>query len=200
MPAKGSPPGYPCGSFVLGLHEIENIGGTYDHRTCPDPRSPCRTTPIAAPADSTAPSTLERSRTRNQLDPSLEFGWSEPRAVHADCSLDSADPEIEPSTVSGPGQPGPDIEQSEPLSDADDGAPCSGDRWEYRRIKARRIDSSGRRMVRVEWEDTWEPEDQLDGLKMALRRYARERQIKRDAKETCPNCRARRGNLKRKIP
>ncbi|CRG89888.1 hypothetical protein PISL3812_06927 [Talaromyces islandicus] len=82
---------------------------------------------IVAPADSMAPSTLERSRTRNQLDPSLEFGWSEPRAVHVDYSLDSANPEIEPSTVSGPEQPRPDIEQSEPVSNTDDGAPCSGD-------------------------------------------------------------------------
>ncbi|KUL81609.1 hypothetical protein ZTR_10657 [Talaromyces verruculosus] len=63
-----------------------------------------------------------------------------------------------------------------------------GDRWEYRRIVARRINSSGRRMAQVEWKNTWEPEDELNGLKSALRRYAKERRgIQSPAKE-CPNC------------
>ena len=54
-------------------------------------------------------------------------------------------------------------------------SPDTGHRWAYRRIMARRIDSSGRRMAMAEWENTWEPEDELDGLVKALRRYARER-------------------------
>ncbi|QKX63204.1 uncharacterized protein TRUGW13939_10373 [Talaromyces rugulosus] len=90
-----------------------------------------------------------------------------------------------PPIASGSEQLRLDIEDFESVSDTDDNALGSGDRWEYRRIKARRIDSSGRRMARVEWKDTWEPEDELDGLKMALRRYARERRAKRDSEGTC---------------
>lgn len=188
VPAKGSSPCYPCGLFVLGLHETGNIGGTFDHRT----------TPIPAHTDSTPSSTREQLQPQYQLDPTLESGQSEPRAVHADPSLDPADLEIEPSTASGSERLRLDIEHSEPASDADDDAPGSedDDRWEYRRIKARRIDASGRRMARVEWKDTWEPEDELDGLKMALRQYARERQANRDSEGTCSKCGAR----KRRCP
>jgi hypothetical protein len=67
----------------------------------------------------------------------------------------------------------------------------SGHRWAYRRIVARRIDPSGRRMAMVEWENTWEPEDELDGLKEALRQYARERRERHDSEETYPKCRPR---------
>ncbi|KUL81677.1 hypothetical protein ZTR_11126 [Talaromyces verruculosus] len=64
-------------------------------------------------------------------------------------------------------------------SDMGDYNPDSGDRWVYRRVVARKIDSSGRRMAKVEWEDTWEPESELEGLKSALQRYAREQRGKR---------------------
>jgi hypothetical protein len=101
-----------------------------------------------------------------------------------------------PPMTSGSEQLRLDVEDSEYVSDAGDDAPGSGDGWEYRRIKARRIDSSGRRMARVEWKDTWEPEDELDGLKMALRRYARERRAKRDSEGTFPKYGAR----KRRCP
>jgi ribosome modulation factor len=38
----------------------------------------------------------------------------------------------------------------------------------------------------------WEHENQLDGLKRALYRYAKERQgIQNQAKEMCPNCGAK---------
>lgn len=57
--------------------------------------------------------------------------------------------------------------------------PDPGDRWEYRRIVARKIEPSGRRMAKIEWEDTWEPESELAGLKTALLRYAREQREQR---------------------
>jgi hypothetical protein len=84
-----------------------------------------------------------------------------------------------PSVASGSEQLDSELEDSESASDTDDTDHHSGDdRWQYRRIVARRVDSSGRRMALVEWEDTWEPEDELVGLKRALRQYARARQAK----------------------
>lgn len=67
-----------------------------------------------------------------------------------------------------------------------------GYRWEYRRIVARRIDSTGRRMALVEWENTWEPELGLNGLKKALRQYAKERrEYQSPTSEVCSNCGAK---------
>ncbi|KAI7968989.1 hypothetical protein EIK77_000874 [Talaromyces pinophilus] len=44
---------------------------------------------------------------------------------------------------------------SEPESESDaENLQDLGDRWEYRRIVARRINSSGRRMAQVEWKNT----------------------------------------------
>lgn len=88
---------------------------------------------------------------------------------------------------------GSDTEDSESESESDtDSGQDLGDRWEYHRILARRIDSSGRRMALLEWKPTWEHEDQLDGLKRALRRYAKDRQgIQNRAKELCPSCGAK---------
>ncbi|QKX64387.1 uncharacterized protein TRUGW13939_11561 [Talaromyces rugulosus] len=374
--ATGATKDQDDGVSLICVPAKENSGRTYSHVTLPDQPSPWRTTPIAASRDPTPSYTREQSWPRDQLDPTLEFGKAEPRAVHADRNLDSVDPEIEPSGqplspvnrehplvtppaassnpscsvslrmsstrtdltppdcsqshypdhiardayeslaenrvvhhhhsqdrfVNGKGQafssrlstigsvyddnksstgdadsaialdsifshlseeqssssiisedPSPDnrvdpavrdlslfsreavgqsrenlqagsdryymgrnshtraksptmasgseqprlcTEDSESVFDTDDDAPGFGTRWEYRRIKARRLDSSGRRMARVEWKDTWEPEDELDGLKEALRRYARERRAKRDSEGTCPKC----GAKKRKCP
>ena len=102
-----------------------------------------------------------------------------------------------PSVASRSKELGPDHEDSESASDTDDDDQDSVDRWEYRRIVARRIDSSGRRMAMVEWKNTWEPEDQLDGLEKALRRYAQERWTKQTpAADTCLKW----GTKKRKCP
>ncbi|PCG88215.1 Hypothetical protein PENO1_111450 [Penicillium occitanis (nom. inval.)] len=54
--------------------------------------------------------------------------------------------------------------------------------WMYRRIVGRKIDSSGRKMVKVEWEDTWELECDLEDLTSALQRYERE-QLRRQGKQ-----------------
>jgi hypothetical protein len=68
----------------------------------------------------------------------------------------------------------------------------SGDRWEYIRIVARRIDSSGRRMAKVRWKDTWEPEGELSGLETALLLDAkRKRREEQSSKEICLKCGAR---------
>jgi hypothetical protein len=65
-------------------------------------------------------------------------------------------------------------------------------RWKYTRIIARRIDLSGRRMTKVQWKDTWEPESELSSLEMALllntKRKQREEQ---SSKEICLKCGAR---------
>lgn len=67
-----------------------------------------------------------------------------------------------------------------------------GDRWEYRRIVARRIGPTGRRETLLEWEPTWEPEDEVGDVKRALRRYAKERRGPQGlAEELCPNCGAK---------
>lgn len=87
---------------------------------------------------------------------------------------------------------GLDNDISESASDTEDGQD-SGHRWAYQRIVALRIDSSGCRMAMVEWGNTWEPEDELDWLKEALRqyRYARERRERQDSEEAYPKCRPR---------
>jgi hypothetical protein len=74
--------------------------------------------------------------------------------------------------VLGSEDPGPDIQDPVSAFNTNDKAQYLG---EYRRIVARHIDSSGRRMARVEWKNTWEPEDKLGGLKNALHQYTRER-------------------------
>ncbi|KUL81892.1 hypothetical protein ZTR_09524 [Talaromyces verruculosus] len=84
-----------------------------------------------------------------------------------------------PSAASELEEYGPGIATSEFDPDMDYDNPDPGYRWVYRRIVARRIEPSGRRMAKVEWEDTWEPEIELEGLKNALRRYAREQREKR---------------------
>ncbi|KUL84831.1 hypothetical protein ZTR_07304 [Talaromyces verruculosus] len=103
-----------------------------------------------------------------------------------------------PSAASGSKQLGSESEDSESAYDTADEHHHSGDdRWQFRRIVARRMDPSGRRMALVEWENTWEPEEELGGLKRVLRRYARERQAKQvPATETC----LKRGGRKRKCP
>jgi hypothetical protein len=74
---------------------------------------------------------------------------------------------------------GPGIATDEFDSDMRDHNLDPGARWVYRRIVARKIESSGRRMAKVEWEDTWEPERELEDLESALERYAREQRGKR---------------------
>jgi hypothetical protein len=59
------------------------------------------------------------------------------------------------------------FEDSESGTEMDDDK-ISGGQWEYTRIVARRVDSSGRRMAKVRWKDTWEPEGELNGLETAL--------------------------------
>lgn len=67
-----------------------------------------------------------------------------------------------------------------------------GDRWEYRRIVARRIGSTGRREALLEWEPTWEVEEEVGDLKRALRRYAKERRESQNpAEKACPSCGAK---------
>ncbi|OKL55257.1 hypothetical protein UA08_09476 [Talaromyces atroroseus] len=107
-------------------------------------------------------------------------------------------PAESPSVASVSRQLGSEIEDSESASDTDDADHHSGDgRWQYRCILKRRLDSSGRRMALVRWEDTWESEDELGGVKRALRQYARARQAKQvPATETCSKRRGR----KRKCP
>ncbi|KUL81634.1 hypothetical protein ZTR_09655 [Talaromyces verruculosus] len=109
------------------------------------------------------------------------------------CYLEKSNHELAKSPSMAPGSEdlGPDNEDSESASDTENGQDL-GDRWEYRRIVARRIDSSGRRMAQVEWKNTWEPEDELDGLKRALRRYAKERRGSQSpTRGLCPNCGAK---------
>lgn len=108
------------------------------------------------------------------------------------CYLERSNQELakSPSVVPESEDLGPDNDTSGPAFDATNGRD-PGHRWAYRRIVARRIDSSGRRMAMVEWENTWEPEDELDGLKEALRQYARERRERQDLEETSPKCRLR---------
>jgi hypothetical protein len=78
-------------------------------------------------------------------------------------------------------------------SDAEtDSDEASDGRWEYTRIVARRIDSSGRRMAKVRWKDTWEPEGELNGLETALLLDARRKQREeQSSKEICLKCGAR---------
>ena len=67
-----------------------------------------------------------------------------------------------------------------------------GDQWEYRRIVARQIGSTGHREALLEWEPTWVPEEEVGDLKRALRRYAKERRESQSlAKTACPNCGAK---------
>lgn len=96
-----------------------------------------------------------------------------------------------PSVISDSEDPESDFEDSK--SDAEtDGDEASGDRWEYKRIVARRIDSSGRRMAKVRWKDTWEPESELSGLETALLLDARRKQRdEQSSKEICLKCGAR---------
>jgi ribosomal protein L32 len=88
---------------------------------------------------------------------------------------------------------GSDTGYSEPESESDAGNLRGlGDRWEYRRIVARRFDSTGRREALLEWEPTWVPEDEVGGLKRALRRYAKERRERQSpAAKACSNCGAK---------
>lgn len=90
-----------------------------------------------------------------------------------------------PSVTSDSDEFGSDFEET-------DVGEVSGDRWEYIRIVARRIDSSGRRMAKVRWKDTWEPEGELNGLETALLLDAkRKQQEEQSAKEICLKCGAR---------
>ncbi|KAI7970972.1 hypothetical protein EIK77_008806 [Talaromyces pinophilus] len=95
-----------------------------------------------------------------------------------------------PSVVSESEEHGPCIATDEFDSDMGDYNLDSGDRWMYRRIVERRIEPSGRRMAKVEWVDTWEPESELEGLKSALQRYAREQRGKQGKR---PGVRKRKG-------
>ncbi|KUL81463.1 hypothetical protein ZTR_09032 [Talaromyces verruculosus] len=88
-------------------------------------------------------------------------------------------------------RPGIAADEFEPNTDCDN--PDPEYRWVYRRIVARKIDSSGRKMVKVEWEDTWELEPDPEGLTSALQRYEREQRRKQGKRGKRAGVRKRKG-------
>ncbi|KAH8695692.1 hypothetical protein BGW36DRAFT_453817 [Talaromyces proteolyticus] len=102
-----------------------------------------------------------------------------------------------PSVISESEELGSNLENSDSDAEPDNDDEDPRSLWEYTRIVARRVDSSGRKFVRVKWKATWEPEDELNGLKTALRLYEkRTHREKQSSKEICLKCGAR----KRKFP